>query len=143
MLCALVFGQLGVKGKLAIDPSLQDLEPMSDRNPREIVDEATFEFTLGNHSNALKLLEEALKLDPDNFDALLALTEVHFDQRALDEALAAGEHALRLKPDDVHIQTSLSRIWMERGNKEKAEHYGAQARLKGWKVELNSDPDDF
>jgi hypothetical protein len=30
---------------------------------------------------------------------------------------------------------------MERGEKEKAEHYGAQARLKGWKVELKTEPE--
>lgn len=115
---------------------------MSEPTAREIVDEATFEFTIGNHTEALRLLQEAISLEKESFDAWLAKTEVHFDLRELDEALSAGETALKLNPNDVHIQTSLSRIWMERGDKDKAEHYGAQARLKGWKVELQSDPED-
>ncbi len=115
---------------------------MSETTAKEIVDEATFEVTIGNHTEALELLKRAISLDNDCFDAWLAKTEVHFDLRDLDEALSAGETALKLKPEDVHIQTSLSRIWMERGDKDKAEHYGAQARLKGWKVELQSDSEE-
>lgn len=115
---------------------------MSKPSAKDIVDEATFEFTLGNHLGALQLLDQAIACEADSFDAWLAKTEIHFDLRELDAALSAGERALSLKPDDMHIQTSLSRIWMERGDKEKAEHFGAQARLKGWKVELQSDPNE-
>jgi hypothetical protein len=50
--------------------------------------------------------------------------------------LAAGEHALALRPKDIHIHTSMSRIWMERGDKAKAEHHGAQARILGWGDQL-------
>ena len=107
-----------------------------------LVDEATFEFTLGEHARALELIEEALAVDPACFAAWLAKTEILFDLRRLDDALAAGERALALGPDDVHANTSLSRIWMERGNKEQAEHYGAQARLKGWKADLKGEPED-
>lgn len=115
---------------------------MSPRSPQDLVEEATFEFTLGNHEGALVLLDEALAADDSCFAAWLAKAEIHFDQGKLDDALQAGERALALEPDDVHANTSLSRIWMERGDKERAEHYGAQARIKGWKVELQSDPED-
>jgi tetratricopeptide (TPR) repeat protein len=114
---------------------------MADTNAQDLVEEATFEFTVGNHDRAIALLAEAIALDADCFSAWLAKAEVHFDQRALDEALDAGEKALALAPDDVLANTTLSRIWMERGEKEKAEHYGAQARLKGWKAELKGDSD--
>ena len=50
--------------------------------------------------------------------------------------LAAGEQALTLRPKDIHIHTSMSRIWMERGDKTKAEHHGAQARILGWGDQL-------
>ncbi|MFP4282676.1 MAG: tetratricopeptide repeat protein [Opitutales bacterium] len=115
---------------------------MPERDPQELVDEATFEFTLGNHETALALLAEALAAAPESFAGWLAKAEIHFDQRDLDAALEAAERALALDPDDVHANTSLSRIWMERGDKERAEHFGAQARIKGWKVELKSDPDE-
>lgn len=103
---------------------------------RDLIDEATFEFTLGNHTVALAHLDRALEIAPDTFDAWLARAEVLFDQRSLDEALAAAERALQLRPEDVHANTTLSRVWMERGNKEQAEHFGAQARMMGWKAEL-------
>lgn len=115
---------------------------MENRPVQDLVDEATFEFTLGHHERALELLEVALEREADSFAAWLAKAEVAFDLRDLDTALAAGERALELEPDDVHASTTLSRIWMERGDKEQAEHYGAQARIKGWKVELKEDPDE-
>jgi Flp pilus assembly protein TadD len=59
-----------------------------------------------------------------------------------DEALAAAEKALSLEPDDVHINTSLSRIWMERGDKTRAEEYGAKARMLNWKEELKDPPSE-
>ena len=44
--------------------------------------------------------------------------------------------ALALRPTDIHIHTSMSRIWMERGDTTKAEHHGAQARILGWGDQL-------
>ncbi len=109
---------------------------------RDLIDEATFEFTLGDHNKALAKLDEALVLEPDAFDGWLAKAEVHFDQRALDAALEAAEKAHSLRPEDVHVNTTLSRIWMERGDKQQAEHFGAQARMMGWKAELQGGTDD-
>ena len=78
----------------------------------------------------------AVKADPACFEAWLAKAEVHFASGQYDEALAAGEQALVLRPKDIHIHTSMSRIWMERGDKTKAEHHGAQARILGWGDQL-------
>jgi len=58
----------------------------------------------------------------------------------LDEALAAGDKAHELRRNDPLIIATLSRIWMERGDKAKAEHYGAMARVQGWKEELSAPP---
>jgi cytochrome c-type biogenesis protein CcmH/NrfG len=111
------------------------------RDPLSLVEEGTFDFTLGDHTAAVAKLRQALEVDPDFFPAWHALTEVYFAERKLDEALEAAEKAHTLKPDDPHINTSLSRIWVERGDKAKAEHYGAQARMMSWKQEL-SQPGD-
>lgn len=94
--------------------------------------EAAFDFAIGDEVAALVKLNEAVSLAPDFFDAWLAKAEVHFAQRQFDDALRAGEAALQLKPKDIHVHTSLSRIWMERGDKTQAEHHGAQARILGW-----------
>ena len=64
--------------------------------------------------------------------------EVNFSLRRLDAALAAGERAHALQPADLFINTTLSRIWMERGDKARAEHFGAQAKIEGWKDQLKN-----
>jgi len=105
-----------------------------------LADEAAFHFAVGDEKAALGCLESAVKADPACFEAWLAAAEIHFASRRLDEALAAAERALGLRPKDVHVHTSLSRIWMERGDKTKAEHHGAQARIFGWGQQLK-EPD--
>jgi len=106
------------------------------------VDEATFHFTMGDHGDALAILDQVLAADAAFLPAWHAKAEIHFDQRELDAALEAGKAALALAGDDVHIHTTLSRIWMERGDKAEAEKHGAQARMLGWKAELKGETED-
>ncbi len=106
------------------------------------IDDATLDFTLGDAPAAIGKLSQLASAHPESFATWHALTEIYFSERQYDEALAAAEKALKLAPDDIHIHTSLSRIWMERGDKKKAEHHGAQARMLGWKEQLRSPEDD-
>jgi len=87
---------------------------------------------------ALAKLARATAAAPDSFEAWHALAEVNLSLRRLDEALAAAERAHALRPGDVFINTSLSRIWVERGDKAKAEHFGAQAKIGGWREQLKN-----
>ena len=105
------------------------------------IDEATFEFTIGDSASAINRLVALSENHPDSFEAWHALTEIYFSEGRHDDSLAAAEKAHALNPDDIHINTSLSRIWVELGDKDKAEHYGAQARMLGWKDELKSPPE--
>ncbi|TVP81256.1 MAG: hypothetical protein EA353_01885 [Puniceicoccaceae bacterium] len=114
---------------------------MTDTSLQDQIDEATLDFTLGDSEQALSKLSALAEAHPAAFGVWHALTEVHFSEGDYDAALAAGERALALCPDDIHINISLSRVWVERGDKEKAEHYGAQARMLGWKNELKSPPE--
>jgi Tfp pilus assembly protein PilF len=112
---------------------------MSPDELQELVEEATFDFTMGENRAALEKLERALAADPRCFEAWHAKCEVHFSERAFDDARDAAEKALALRPDDIHIHTSLSRIYMEKGDKATAEKHGAQARMLGWKNELENE----
>jgi Flp pilus assembly protein TadD len=103
-----------------------------------LVDEATFDFVTGEPELALEKLGRATAQCPDSFEAWHAVAEIKLGQRRLDEALAAAEKAHALRKNDPLIIATLSRTWMERGDKAKAEHYGAMARLQGWKEELSS-----
>lgn len=105
------------------------------------LNEATLAFTLGEHDRAVTLLGEITSVAADNFDAWHALAEVQFDARKLKDALRAGEQAAALKPDDIHAQTTLSRICMEMGDKDRAEAHGARARMLGWREQLQEEPE--
>lgn len=114
---------------------------MTEISLQDQIDEATLDFTLGDSEAAISKLKAITAAHPDAFGAWHALTEVYYAERDFDAALRAAEHALEIDAEDIHINISLSRIWVERGDKEKAEHFGAQARMLGWKDELKSPPE--
>lgn len=106
-----------------------------------LIEDATADYTIGEIDSALEKLAHATKAVPDSFEAWHALAEVNFSLRKLDDALSAGERAHRLRPADLFINTTLSRIWMERGDKARAEHFGAQAKIASWKDQLKNPAD--
>ena len=113
---------------------------MNEEQIREKVEAATLDFSLGEDDLAAEKLQQLLAEAPDSYDGWLALTEVQLARRDLEAALEAAEKALALDPKDIHVHTNLSRIWVELGDKDKAEHHGAQARMLGWKDELRKPP---
>lgn len=113
---------------------------MSETSLQDRIDAATFEFTLGDSAGAEACLRKLLAENPDSFEAWHALTEICYAEKKYDAALEAAHAAYKLRPEDIHINTSLSRIWVQCGDKEQAEHFGAQARMLSWKQELKSPP---
>jgi predicted Zn-dependent protease len=114
---------------------------MTDEEIQTLIDDATFDYTMGENDGALAKLNQATSVAPQSFAAWHALAEINFSLRRLDAALAAGEHAHALQPGDLFINTTLSRIWMERGDKARAEHFGAQAKVQSWKEQLKTPAD--
>ena len=108
-----------------------------------LIDDATFDYTMGDTDVAVEKLTRATAAAPDSFAAWHALAEINFSARRLDAALEAAEQAHALRSDDLFINTTLSRIWMEKGDKPMAEKFGAQAKILGWKDQLkNPDAQD-
>lgn len=105
---------------------------------QSLIEEATFDYTMGEHDAALAKLNRATAAAPEAFEAWHALAEINFSLRRLDDALTAANRAHALRTDDLFINTTLSRIWMEKGDKAKAEHYGAQAKILSWKDQLKN-----
>ena len=105
---------------------------------QHLIEDATFDYTMGANDAALAKLARATNAAPDSFPAWHALAEVNFSLRRYDAALPAAQQAHRLRPDDLFINTTLSRIWMEKGDKAKAEHFGAQAKIQGWKEQIQN-----
>ena len=109
---------------------------MTEDELQALIEDATADYALGDTEAALAKLARATGAAPESFEAWHALAEISFSARHLDAALAAGERAHALRPADLFINTTLSRIWMERGDKARAEHFGAQAKIAGWKDQL-------
>lgn len=115
---------------------------MSSDEIQSVVDEATFDFTMGDHEEALAKLNRLVDGHPEAFEAWHALAEINFNLRRFDDALRAAEAALTLRPDDLFINTTLSRVWMEKGDKPMAEKFGAKAKMLSWKDQLKN-PEDY
>lgn len=105
---------------------------------QSLIEEATADYALGDAATAIEKLNRATTAAPSSFEAWHALAEIHFFLRQLDPALAAAEKAHAIRPSDLFINTTLSRIWMERGDKARAEHFGAQAKILSWKDQLKN-----
>ncbi|PAW73445.1 MAG: hypothetical protein B9S26_10080 [Opitutia bacterium Tous-C4FEB] len=114
---------------------------MTEDELQNLIEDATADYALGETDAALAKLTRASSTAPQSFEAWHALAEVNFSIRQLDAALAAGDRAHALRPTDLFINTTLSRIWMERGDKARAEHYGAQAKIQSWKEQLRTPPE--
>ena len=116
---------------------------MTTDSAEQELQQAVLDFTLGDYTVALEKLDHVIFNDPGCFDAHLAKTEVFYAMEQYEQALSCAEKAEKIESDDVHLKTSLSRIWMRLGNKEKAEAYGAEAKMLNWKQELlsGSKPD--
>jgi cytochrome c-type biogenesis protein CcmH/NrfG len=105
---------------------------------QNLVEEATADFAMDDHEAALAKLARATAEAPDSFEAWHALAEVNLSLQRLDAALGAAERAHALRPADLFINTTLSRIWVGRGDKARAEHFGAQAKIGGWREQLKN-----
>ena len=111
---------------------------MTDTYFQDQIDDATLKFTLGNSQAAIDKLTALALEDSGIFGVWHALAEIYFAEGNYDAALQAAERAHGIDSEDTHINTSLSRIWVELGDKDKAEQFGAKARMLAWKDELKS-----
>jgi predicted Zn-dependent protease len=111
---------------------------MTSDELQSLIEDATADYAMDDTKAAIVKLTRATTEVPDSFEAWHALAEVHFSVRHLDNALAAAERAHALRPGDLFVNTTLSRIWMERGDKARAEHFGAQAKIQSWKDQLKN-----
>ena len=105
---------------------------------QSLIEDATFDYTMGDVTAALQKLQQATAEAPDAFEAWHALAEINFSLRRFEAALVAAERAHAVRPDDLFINTTLSRIWMEKGDKPMAEKFGAQAKILSWKDQLKN-----
>lgn len=105
------------------------------------LEDAILAFTMGEHEDALKILNRLSSMNSNSVDVWRALAEVQLSEENLDEAEYACKKAIDLQPEDLTSMVSLARILVKKGDKEGAESASAKARVLGWKEELAEEID--
>ncbi len=77
-------------------------------------------FDESYYQKAADAFSRALKLDPENPDALRGIGDIDYDRRKYDEAIAAYEHYLKNKPDDAEVMVDLGTMYLDTGNGDQA-----------------------
>ena len=104
-------------------------------NFQEQYDDAMFDFSRGEFDRAIAKLKNVLAVDPQNFDAQLALGMAYYRTGDLASAIAESHQAEKLRPKEQLVHTNLSLFYMKSGDKVTAEQHGLQARIAGWRAE--------
>lgn len=111
---------------------------MNDQEPSiPELDEAMYAYSQADYQESIRLLEQILKAQPDQFEALTALSMAYCRLERFEEATRLGHQAESMRPNDPLVHTNLSLFYVKQGNKEKAEHHGLQAKIASWKTDMN------
>lgn len=105
------------------------------------LEDAILAFTMGEHEDALTILNRLSSENSNSVDVWRALAEVQLSLENLDEAESACKKAIDLQPEDLTSMVSLARILVKKGDKDGAESASAKARVLGWKEELAEEMD--
>lgn len=99
----------------------------------EQLDEALFDFSRGDFDGAITKLRALLVIEPDNFDAQLALGMAFYRKGDFAAAIAEGHKAEQLRPREQLAHTNLSLFYMKAGDRVSAEKHGLRARIESWR----------
>ncbi len=110
----------------------------------ELYMEGLDRFAEEDYAGAIEWFEKAVAEDPTYLDAYHGIARACFEGREQDESLldagiAAALKIVELDPDDVTAYSTLSQIYVWKGDKDTAEHWGGKARIAGWKQQLKRD----
>ena len=108
-------------------------------NTDELFDRAVDCVAEGNLEAAEAAYREALELDPDFADAWEGLSMALADLGRFEDAIAAAERVVALRPDEQLSYTNISRIYQKSGDVPRAEEWAAKGRILDWKQQLKND----
>ena len=101
-------------------------------------DDAVLAYTTGEYDVAIAGFEAVLRAEPDHFEAQLSLGMAYYRQENYARAIEEGHKAGAINSKEQRVHTNLSLAYMKNGEKEKAEHHGLQAKITGWKDDMDS-----
>lgn len=100
-----------------------------ERNGQALLQEGLKLFSDGYDEEAIRLLRQAIEVQPDLVEAYESLGVILSRQDRYDEAIRLMETVLTLDPDHVLAHTNLSVYYMKLGDKEKAEEEKGKATM--------------
>ncbi len=103
---------------------------------QERYDEAMFDYSMGDIDTAMAKLRSILLENPRQFDAQLSLAMCCYRKGDFAAAIAEGHKAEALNPKEPLVHTNLSMFYVKAGDKQRAEHHGALARMASWRGAL-------
>jgi Flp pilus assembly protein TadD len=105
---------------------------------QEQYDDAMFDFSRGEFDSAIVKLKTVLAVEPEYFDAQLALGMVFYRKGDFTTAIAEGHKAEKLRPKEQLVHTNLSLFYMKSGDKVTAEKHGLQAKIESWREDAKN-----
>lgn len=90
------------------------------RDPQALLHLAELYKNRGDEKSAIPLYEEAMRLDPDQVGASVALGAIHADRGQWREAVRLFQDALSKNPALVGVRTALAMVLLETGEAEAA-----------------------
>ncbi|MEE2830360.1 MAG: tetratricopeptide repeat protein [Myxococcota bacterium] len=113
-------------------------------DPDDLYMEALDQFAEEDYVGAVKSFQAVVEQDPDYIDAYHGIARACFEAREehpelLEAAVEAAEKIVAIDPDDVTAYSTLSQIYVWKGDKDTAEMWGGKARVAGWKQQLKRD----
>ena len=105
-----------------IQEARKELEELKGKNVQAIrlALQAKIERKEGNREELKRLLQEILKLEPDNVKARSSLAKIAREEGNREELKRLLQEILKLEPDNLIAMSSLVRIAREEGNEEEA-----------------------
>jgi Flp pilus assembly protein TadD len=108
---------------------------------QEQYDDAMLDFSRGGFDDAIAKLKDVLALEPEHFDAQLALGMAFYRKGDFASAIVEGHKAEKLRPQEQLVHTNLSLFYMKSGDKVTAEKYGLKAKIESWREEGKNPPE--
>lgn len=126
--------------RTALEASTRAVELMPD-HPRPHISRGIALIIDGQSEAGLAELEEAMRLDPESFDAHYAYGRESFSKGNMDKAKEMFERAAAIRPDDYQTPTLMALIFESQGRKMEAD----AMRRRGLELanqQMKRHPDD-
>ncbi|MFQ5721450.1 MAG: tetratricopeptide repeat protein [Candidatus Aminicenantales bacterium] len=93
----------------------------NENDPQYQYQKAVVALKYGFEDEAIKYLDQAISLDPQHFQSYKLLGLLYFQKKNFEQAAAAYQKCLEIKPDLAEVHNQLGRVYWEMGQAGKAE----------------------